>query len=201
LQKGEEGKKKMRMSKEQCEAEGGEWIEAYTKDDGTHVRGFCRKSSIVPFKNTLKKSEVEKYKPFNTNIENFNMDNSGKIYKLPRNNLTGIKHISGDIKNENRVIRSDVRKQDFEDIPYQSQRIEKDAEKSANESEKLFATQQVKAREAYSHQVRKIATREAKEKKHELKNVQKTYKKTKKLNKREKKLEKGKEKLDEITKS
>jgi len=197
----------MKMSKEQCEAEGGEWIEAYIKDDGTYVRGFCRKSSIMPFKNILKKSEVEKYKPFNTktgnlntNMANFNMDNSGKIYKLPRNNLTGIKHISGDIKNENRVIRSDVRKQDFEDIPYQSQRIEKDAEKSANESEKLFATQQVKAREAYSHQVRKIATREAKEKKHELKNVRKAYKKTKKSNKREKKVEKGKEKLGKITK-
>lgn len=33
------------MNKGECESMGGEWVESYRKEDGTHVKSFCRRNN------------------------------------------------------------------------------------------------------------------------------------------------------------
>ena len=82
-----------------------------------------------------------------------------------------------DINNEDKAISKDLHKQDFEDIPHQAQRLEHDAEKEGKESDKLFESQKVKAREMYENIKKKISMREYNEKKKAMRHENKTTKK------------------------
>ena len=169
------------VTKEDCMERGMVYVEPHDNGKGGYTRGYCRKKSErerlheMPMKkphfdiiNNEEDDNDDIMEPLNIHEDKNDItkeDLEGKSVKLPRSNLKNAKTILSDINNEDRVISKDLNKQDFEDIPYQAQRLEHDAEKEDKESNKLFESQKVKAREMYENIKKKISMREYNEKK------------------------------------
>ena len=195
----------MKISKEECEESGKVWVEAFQKEDGTYVHGYCKDEStgfksLVPWSNTR---EMEKQSAHEERTEsgdkNFD-DIASKNFKLPRSNLVNARRTYGDIKRDEHHLGSDLRSQDFEDAKIQSERIGEASGKEIQETDRLSSSQLIKAHERYAQQKKKIAKREYSENKKKIKSETTATKKqikseskrirhAKKQAKREKKLE------------
>jgi hypothetical protein len=195
----------MKMSKEECEESGKVWVDAFQKEDGTYVHGYCKDEStgirsLVHWSNTR---EIEKRSSHEERAEsgdnNFD-DLASKNFKLPRSNLVNARRTYGDIKRDEHHLGSDLRSQDFEDAKIQSERISEASGKETQETDRLSSSQLIKAHERYAQQKKKIAKREYSENKKKIKSETTATKKqikseskrirhAKKQAKREKKLE------------
>ena len=191
----------MRMDKNECEATGKIWVRSFTRDDGTRVRGYCKdapsnlpmKSDIFPVKDFEMDEDLPVPKSTHDPLASMNV-------KLPKSNTTNARKTYGEIKNEEKHLGKDLRTQDFEDAVAQSKRISQSSEREMNESDKLSASQAIKAQEMYAEQKRKIAKREysetkkrirseSKSTKHQIRSEHKRIRHQKKQARREKKLE------------
>ena len=203
------------VTKEECMERGMVYVEPHPDGKGGYTRGYCRKKSEKekhhelmskkPHFDIVNNDEDEDImEPLNIHEKNTitKEDLEGKSVKLPRSNLRNAKTILSDINNEDKVISRDLHKQDFEDIPYQAQRLEHDAEKEDKESNKLFESQKVKAREMYENTKKKISMREYNEKKKAIKHENKTTKKNisaeKKRIRHERQMERKNKKLSKL---
>ena len=204
------------VTKEECEEMGMIYVEPHDNGKGGHTRGYCRKRSEkekmqFPMKDShfdILDNEDDIIEPLDIHEDEkeINMptkeDLEGKSVKLPRSNLKNAKTILKDIKNEDGIISKDLHKQDFEDIPYQTERLEKDAEKEGGESEKLFESQRIKAINLYSNIKKKIAVREFRDRKKSIKNEKKAMRKNisaeKKRIRHEKRMKRKNDKLNKL---
>lgn len=202
------------VTKEECESKGKIFVPAHKDGKGGWTRAYCRKSDNFPTQ--LNRDElVPSYDDFypteslEDNLPDMDIvpynepeDLAGKKYKLPRSNLTNAKVIKKDISIEDKRIGNDLKKQDFEDIPFQASRIEKDAQKEAIEANKLNESQKVRAKSKYANQKNKISKREARETKNRIRKERKSSKRAIKTEKKrirhEKKEEKREEKLSKL---
>lgn len=178
------------VTEEDCMERGMVYVEPHDNGKGGHTRGYCRKKSErekqhelsikKPHFDIINNDEDYIMEPLDMHEDKNDIskeDLEGKSVKLPRSNLGNAKTILHDINNEDKAISKDLHKQDFEDIPHQAQRLEHDAEKEDKESNKLFESQKVKAREMYENIKKKISMREYNEKKKAMKHENKTTKK------------------------
>ena len=199
------GKEYRHMGKRECEEAGKVWVDAFQKEDGTYVHGYCKDEttgfkSLVPWSNTR---EMEKQSAHEEKEEsgdkNFD-DIASKNFKLPRSNLVNARRTYGDIRRDEHHLGSDLRSQDFEDAKIQSERIGEASGKEIQETDRLSSSQLIKAHERYAQQKKKIAKREYGENKKKIKSETTATKKqikseskrirhAKKQAKREKKLE------------
>ena len=202
------------VTEEECMERGMVYVEPHDNGKGGHTRGYCRKKSErerqheLPMKkphfDIVNNDEDDMIEPLDMYEKNTitKEDLEGKSVKLPRSNLRNAKTILSDINNEDRVISKDLHKQDFEDIPHQAQRLEHDAEKEDKESNKLFESQKVKAREMYENIKKKISMREYNEKKKAIRHENKTTKKNisaeKKRIRHERQMERKNKKLSKL---
>ncbi len=163
------------VTKEECEAMGKIFVAGHKDGNGNYVRAYCRDTPenyplVRREENPIRMEEhfpleaEAKEHMFPAVPEKGEMKESGepiaKRYKLPRSNLTNAKMIEKEIATEDKYVARDLKKQDFEDIPYQASRIEKDAEKESTEAVKLEGSQQVLAQSHYAKLKNKIAKRE-----------------------------------------
>ena len=186
----------MRMSKEECEGRGRVWVSGFKKDDGTYVHPYCKKS--VESVSVPKVRETEK-------MDDYGDPLASKNVKLPKSNTINARKTYGEIKKDEKHLGGDLKIQDFQDATIQAKRVGEASEKEMQESDKLMASQQVKAQEMYSHQKSKIAKREygetarrarneASASKKNIKSEKKRIRHERKQARREEKLEKLKEK-------
>ena len=207
------------VTKAECMERGMVYVEPHPNGKGSYTKAYCRKKvkheekfEELPLRNESKfdiePEEDDIIEPLDIHEDKKEMDMptkedlEGKSVKLPRSNLKNAKTILSDINNEDKVISRDLHKQDFEDIPHQAQRLEHDAEKEGKESDKLFESQKVKAREMYENIKKKISAREYNEKKKAIKHENKTTKKNisaeKKRIRHERQMERKNKKLSKL---
>ena len=201
----------MKMDRMECEGTGKVWVEGFKKEDGTYVHGYCKDVPAASSREWLTPS-FEDFMGIDKQDEKMpalrgSTDDplASKNVKLPKSNTRNARKTYGEIKNEEKHLGRDLRTQDFEDAVAQSERIGQASEKEMSESDKLSASQMIKAQEMYAEQKRKIAKREygetkkkisseAKATKHQIKSESKRIKHEKKQARREQKLERLKEK-------
>ena len=203
------------VTKAECMERGMVYVEPHPDGKGGYTRGYCRKKSErerqheLPMKkphfDIVNNDEDDMIEPLDMHEDKNDIikeDLEGKSVKLPKSNLKNAKTILSDINNEDKVISRDLHKQDFEDIPHQAQRLEHDAEKEGKESDKLFESQKVKAREMYENTKKKISMREYNEKKKAIRHENKTTKKNisaeKKRIRHERQMERKNKKLSKL---
>jgi len=208
------------MNKEECEGMGKEYVEGYRKKDGTYVKGYCKTRSSIRSIFPLKMREDTDMVSSISDIPELpeselslpsesKMNTSGgqasRNVKLPKSNTMNAKKTYGSLKQEEKVLGKDIRKQDFQDAEFQSARMERDAGFEMQEDEKLAASQMIKAEERYAQQKKRIAKREYGETKrkisseknatkHNIKQERKRISHEKKEKRRQEKLEKLKQK-------
>ena len=203
------------MDREECISSGLVWIDGYKRKDGTYVHGYCKNVPTVaaPVAMEFPPPSMEFPPPSfevsdipeekNENVQTHHTSDdplASKNVKLPKSNTINARRIYGDIKKDEKRLGGDLRTQDFEDAAIQSEHIEKESEREIRESDKLSASQAIKAQELYAAQKRRIAKREyretrkrikseAKATKHQIRSENKRIKHEKKQRRREKKLE------------
>lgn len=207
------------VTKEECEMMGGIYIPGYKKKDGTYVKAYCKSKTDKVFVKRGESHSIEPKiewvpevdddlevpdipeTPKTSNVPEISesqvireKETKGenpitKKYKLPNSNLINAKMIEKDIASEDKYVKRDLKKQDFEDIPYQASRIAKDAEKEADESIKLEKSQQILSESEYAKLRNRIEKREAKETRERIKKESKMSKRSIKLEKKKRRHE------------
>ena len=187
----------MRMSKEECEGRGRVWVSGFKKDDGTYVHPYCKKKSVESV-SVPKVRETEK-------MDDYGDPLASKNVKLPKSNTINARRTYGEIKKDEKHLGGDLKIQDFQDVTIQAKRVGEASEKEMQESDKLMASQQVKAQELYAHQKRKIAKREygetVRRTRSEASAYRKNIKSEKKRIKHERKQARKEEKLEKLKNS
>lgn len=200
---------KVKMNKNECESLGKLWVEGYKKEDGGYVHGYCKdvpglpvKSNIFPIKDFDMNGDIDSKEMVSPPLFNPDSDDSlaSMKVKIPVSNTKNARNTYNEIRNENKRLGKDLKTQDFKDAVVQSKHINQTSEKEMNESDKLLASQAIKAQEIYARQKSNIAKREYGERKkkihsdtktmkNQIKSESKRIKHQKKQAKREKKLE------------
>ena len=205
------------VTKEDCEMMGKDFVPSHEDGKGGYTKAYCRKRRESLIKRDIQPMEIRDddfdenpVMEFHTDLSNhkdddeIDMEDAGKHYKLPKSNLTNAKVISKDINTEDKKINHDLRDQDFEDIPNQAVRIEKDAGKESRESHRLFESQRVFAREKYGEIKNTISKREKRDKDKTIKSESKVSRRAihneHKRIRHEKKEARRKRKLDKLSK-
>ena len=177
-------------TKEECEMEGGIWVSSHISR-GSSVRGYCRKRSELEYKPKnvpmdLPMNEVRPM-PHEMPHESLTNDEAFGRTKISSKHLKTAKLTERNIRIEDRKIKRDLREQDFPDIPYQSYRLAKDAEKEAQEGNSLEKFQKTKSLES----MERVRSKRAKS---EYRSEKSKRRHAKKAGKRENKLERLREK-------
>ena len=146
----------MRMSKEECEGRGRVWVGGFKKDDGTYVHPYCKKKSVESSNVSVKMPKVREAEK----VDEYGDPLASKNVRLPKSNTINARRTYGEIRKDEKHLGTDLKTQDFQDATIQAKRVGEASEKEMQESDKLMASQLVKAQEMYSHQKSKIAKRE-----------------------------------------
>ena len=173
------------MSKEECEMEGGIWVPSHISR-GNSVRGYCRKKRELEYRpESVPMNEVRPMQKLQEPSHN-SEEAYGRV-KVSGKHLKTAKVTEREIRMEDRKIKTDLKDQDFPDIPYQSYRLAKDAEKEAQEGNSLEKFQKTKSLES----MERVRSKRAKS---EYRSEKSKRRHAKKAGKRENKLERLREK-------
>ena len=191
----------MKMSKEECEGRGRVWVGGFKKDDGTYVHPYCKKKSVESSNVSVKMPKVRE----SEKVDEYGDPLASKNVRLPKSNTINARRTYGEIKKDEKHLGGDLKTQDFEDATIQAKRVGEASEKEMQESDKLMASQQVKAQELYAHQKGKIAKREygetVRRTRSEASAYRKNIKSEKKRIKHERKQARKEEKLEKLKNS
>lgn len=191
----------MRMNKEECEGRGRVWVGGFKKDDGTYVHPYCKKKSVESSNVSVKMPKVREAEK----VDEYGDPLASKNVRLPKSNTINARRTYGEIKKDEKHLGGDLKTQDFQDATIQAKRVGEASEKEMQESDKLMASQLVKAQEMYSHQKSKIAKREygetARRARNEASASKKNIKSEKKRIKHERKQARREEKLEKLKNS
>ena len=169
------------MSKEECEMEGGIWVPSHISR-GNSVRGYCRKKRELEYRpESVPMNEVRPMQKLQEPSHN-SEEAYGRV-KVSGKHLKTAKVTEREIRMEDRKIKTDLKDQDFPDIPYQSYRLAKDAEKEAQEGSNLERLQKAKSLESMEKVQHRMVKTEYRSEKSRRRHEKRRIKKENKLGK------------------
>ena len=102
-------------------------------------------------------------RPSNTMPDNYYDGMATRHVKLPRSNVKNANNIYKSIKNEDKSLGRDLKKQDFRGVQFRALDLQADAGMEGKEANQLANSQSVKGQAVYAQTRRRIANREYKE--------------------------------------